>query len=131
MIFTSRDGSPYNPNYFCIMYKILLSSQSSSGAFGAPDYNRVYYVKATNIDIWSDHFYEIIVPDNGYVIVDLYGGDYSPGDGSGSPATELTINGVSPARLFGGNYLEETVTIPVAKGDIIRGTSSVYFVPCK
>lgn len=30
LIFTSRDGSPYNPNYFCIKYKILLFSQSGS-----------------------------------------------------------------------------------------------------
>lgn len=99
---------------------------------GAPDYTKTYRLPYTVTGGFFDKIYVSTTPDNGYIIVALYGGDYSPGDGTGSDPTSFTINGVSPARLSGGDYLEETVTIPVAKGDVIRCTDDNYlFVPCK
>lgn len=104
--------------------ELPLSSQGSGSgkALGAPDYTRTYRLPQ----------YVSTAPDNGYIIVRLYGGNYSPGDGSGSDPTSFTINGVTPADFRGGDYISSTVTVPVAKNDIIRCTDDNYlFVPCK
>lgn len=119
--------------------EVPLSSQVSSGAFGAPDYSRTFILSYTKNRIYDADVgwyieYTSIAPDNGYIRIQVHG-DESYLDYPYAPGTQITVNSINVGSFSALSVSSYYIAVfPVAKGDIIKmifGDPHMYFIPCK